>query len=929
MNKRLFVGATWMVLCVGHAAASETALVGGKSARLSDRSGSSNDKAVVRFTQDPQLFTLEDPCAAPASLRVTTSSQDSGVIPLPCANWKRVRSSFKYTGPVGSAGGVFRITYKSGKLIMKLKGPQYATLTGPVSYVEARFRVGSTRYCGRFQTFTKNQANAVVAKGPSGACQPICGDGFIDAPEQCDDGNRTNGDCCSSTCQYETGACDDGNRCTTGDTCVNGVCTAAPIAPWINEFDYDDFFGILDDRDEFLEIAAPAGTDLGGYKVLAVEGNLNGNTDPNGSPCLTDFPATATTGNAYFIAVIPPGTVVPNSTGTGIGFLVACFTNTSTEHESAGDCDIVLPAPSTGSNLKNGYLTNNNQTDCPDGVLLLDPLDNLVDALSYEGQVPNQGLFGHYFQTPSYNVGMDQGFVQRVSLEKTTSTLSRALSGAEWHLSGGCTLASPDEAPRVTTLVGGISASDTTLVIANATPGPVLIPAFPNSGVVHIDAEQIAYSSRVDTTLSGLTRGVNGTIQAPHVDGATVSLETGCRDHSDSPRRVNPGQMLSCFQACGNGTVDTAAGEQCDPAAMPSGCAAGEGCLPAGSPGECTCEPLCGNGTLDPGEACDPLTASTCAAGQPCNSDCTCPPPPACAMVQSYTRPANSLDLCAAVFGPCAPPVPPSLTPATYQVTFDVCFRAPDAAGRVAMIIDDATYVSDAELVPPGSVSPVMLTQRFCQTAPSTGTLFTSAGSDSYPAKRCLSGDPATLLRSCTQNSDCDGPAPTAGNGVCGTRDVDYTSLTTGAGIVYTMGDGVPDPPGSLFVIQYLDAQEVIGVDARCMGDGVNPDCVLCDMVTPVPVGRVGVDRTIAAGTGNLLLPLVNRWSTGNVQNLVMQSGNLINGRQVSGAGAIRDAFAPGQYEVAAAYAKLNIATSFGVAANVQFLDKNLWVPAP
>jgi cysteine-rich repeat protein len=33
--------------------------------------------------------------------------------------------------------------------------------------------------------------------------QPICGDGFVDQGEQCDDGNNANGDGCSSTCQFE------------------------------------------------------------------------------------------------------------------------------------------------------------------------------------------------------------------------------------------------------------------------------------------------------------------------------------------------------------------------------------------------------------------------------------------------------------------------------------------------------------------------------------------------------------------------------------------------------------------------------------------------------------------------------------------------------------------------------------------------------
>jgi cysteine-rich repeat protein len=72
----------------------------------------------------------------------------------------------------------------------------------------------------------------------------VCGDGVIDAPETCDDGNTTPGDGCSSACQVEecyscTGepstctplgdgsGCDDGNVCTQTDTCTSGTCTGS------------------------------------------------------------------------------------------------------------------------------------------------------------------------------------------------------------------------------------------------------------------------------------------------------------------------------------------------------------------------------------------------------------------------------------------------------------------------------------------------------------------------------------------------------------------------------------------------------------------------------------------------------------------------------------------------------------------------------
>ena len=54
-----------------------------------------------------------------------------------------------------------------------------------------------------------------------------CGNGIVEAGEQCDDSNVANGDCCSSTCQYEANlsACmSDGNSCT-ADVCnATGTC---------------------------------------------------------------------------------------------------------------------------------------------------------------------------------------------------------------------------------------------------------------------------------------------------------------------------------------------------------------------------------------------------------------------------------------------------------------------------------------------------------------------------------------------------------------------------------------------------------------------------------------------------------------------------------------------------------------------------------
>ncbi len=497
-------------------------LLNGVRLVLRDRPNPKQDSVTFNYRKDPGLFSLVDPTCASgneSSIQIVTSEFIGPEVVLPCANWKANATGFRYSAKAGNPGGVRSIIYRAGILTLRAAGPPYVATGGPVSFVETRFRVGSTMYCGRFTSppskLVRNQGDNVTIKGPTVPCVFTCGNGIVESGEACDDGNTTSGDgcdanctptgcgngvvtageacddgntspgdgcradctieacgdgildptegcddgntdagdCCSPSCSPEPAGsaceddenvctddvcdgagtcthvpnsdpCDDRNGCTVNDTCSGGTCSGTLLPPWVNEFDYDSNDGFPNfDRDEFVEIAGPAGTDLSGYQILAVEGA--------GPQCSTGFFVNA--GDAHFIATIPNGTVLGDDTGTGIGFFVACFSNTSMNVVASGRCDVVLPAPFNDSNLKNGHLTNADEFSCPDGLLVLDPEDNLVDAISYEGLVANAGLFGAYFHVTPYVAPRDEGWLSGVSIEKVTSTLARATSAAEWR----------------------------------------------------------------------------------------------------------------------------------------------------------------------------------------------------------------------------------------------------------------------------------------------------------------------------------------------------------------------------------------------------------------------------------------------------------------------------------------------------------------
>lgn len=78
------------------------------------------------------------------------------------------------------------------------------------------------------ESFCSQELGGTFQSGAScdletGLCEPAatCGNGVVEAGEECDDGNTIGGDCCDAQCHFEPveSPCDDGNACTIEDAC--------------------------------------------------------------------------------------------------------------------------------------------------------------------------------------------------------------------------------------------------------------------------------------------------------------------------------------------------------------------------------------------------------------------------------------------------------------------------------------------------------------------------------------------------------------------------------------------------------------------------------------------------------------------------------------------------------------------------------------
>jgi len=169
-----------MLAGAGAAPAAEVALVDGRVATLRDAAGTSRDRARIEFRDElPQLANPLCDSGREATVTLATSATSYREIVLPCGGWTSTRAGFAYRDPSAAHGGVTSVRYERSRLQIELRGGAYQAIAGPLQALEVGFEIGEDDYCGRFSVFRRNDATAVVAAGPTSACQIIAAEDLL------------------------------------------------------------------------------------------------------------------------------------------------------------------------------------------------------------------------------------------------------------------------------------------------------------------------------------------------------------------------------------------------------------------------------------------------------------------------------------------------------------------------------------------------------------------------------------------------------------------------------------------------------------------------------------------------------------------------------------------------------------------------------
>jgi cysteine-rich repeat protein len=438
---------------------------------------------------------------------------------------------------------------------------------------------------------------------------PVCGDGVVEAPETCDDGNNWPGDGCSPTCIIEPRCgngiiepgeqCDDGNTWG-GDGCswncqiepgyfterepnndlasANGNFTQpVTIVGGLPAGDVDDFRVVVDSPTQVtLRVNNADGYSCAGAKLTA--------RDASGAVLAQASDTSPWWGCAQVSVALPAGGVVYAEVSAA-----SAIASYRLHVDLAPSCGNGVKDVAAGEQCDDGNRVSGDgcsadcklESLCGNGVL--DPGETCDDGnfWSGDGCTHCQLEPGHFFELePNDDALHASGPVSGIL------TLHGAISPAGDH-----------DFYRVDNPYAG-GAQLNLLVDMTPTPFGWSCPAVT---MTLLDATGQTIASSASCT----------TIFYQMLPGTSVYVEVVASDASQQPSYQLRTYMYSL---CGDGVKETEIGETCDDGNSVSG----DGCSAA-----CQLETPCGNGVLDPGEVCDD---GNLFPGDGCSPRCTAEP---------------------------------------------------------------------------------------------------------------------------------------------------------------------------------------------------------------------------------------------------------------------------------------------------------------
>src|SRR5437899_7280224 len=223
MHPRCSLAALAVMLALASVALATDHPIAGDFLFLKDPMSAANPRVRFKATRETAIDPSQagDPRALGATLEIAGESTGDGMtgpIALDPMLWTGLGS------PAGSRGykyfdrsrstGVRKVAFRSGArggaLMVSGGGSAWPyQITQAQGPIDVRFTIGADVYCAAFVSFRRDEAGRGSAKDApappdcSGPPPTTCGNGVVEATEECDEGTTPSGDGCSASRQRE------------------------------------------------------------------------------------------------------------------------------------------------------------------------------------------------------------------------------------------------------------------------------------------------------------------------------------------------------------------------------------------------------------------------------------------------------------------------------------------------------------------------------------------------------------------------------------------------------------------------------------------------------------------------------------------------------------------------------------------------------